>query len=498
MSVVWLKKTDGTLIEATSTDAGLLQTIATFAPTQTLSCEIYGWDGAAWAEVILAAGDSDDVADTSDGLQVNARLYGYDGTAYDRIRAITADFIIDAADAVGCLQTAAILYAWDGIRYQRLELTNNANPHLKIQPFDGAGNDIDFVRSVPDNLNPGSFWGIVAHSTVAGYDGSMWDRIRSNSVPDTIAAGIGNLQVTAALYGWDGSNLRRLLCVDADDAFVQTSLVNCLPTASVLYAKDDSGATYRSLTSTNDGSRRFLHIQPFDEVGNDIEFPSLNWGDDASQVANGIKTMPLMRAYDGANWDRVRCGIPSDSLSAEIGNLKTIAVLYGWDGSDLRRLTVQNTGYHENILLVGIKGTSDVELRAASGTLSVNETSTPVTELDMYNQAVIRLDVTVITTPDGDDEIDFYLQTSYNGGTDWVDLENIHFDNGDNGTTARKLLVIDRPHSSAAARTETDGTLADDTKLDLPIGDRLRWKVELTGATAPSYAYNSEASFKGN
>jgi len=495
VSVVWLKKTDGTLIEATSTDAGLLQTIATFAPTQTLSCEIYGWDGAAWAEVILAAGDSDDVADTSDGLQVNARLYGYDGTAYDRIRAITAGIQVLEVDAVGCLQTAAILYAWDGVKYQRLQLTNQTNPHLKIQPFDGAGNDIDFVRTVPDNLNPGSFWGVIANSLVSGYDGSMWDRIRSNSVPDTIAAGIGNLQVTAALYGWDGSNLRRLLCVDADEAFVRTSLVNCLPTASVLYAQD--GSSIRTLTMDYHGTKRALYTQLLDELGNEIRFTALNSGDNFNQSYNGIATLSLMRAYDGAAWDRVRCtGIP-DPMTAS-SNVQTIAILYGWDLTGLRRLTSKNTGANENVLLVGIQGKNDIELRAASGTLSVNETSTPVTDIEIYNQAVIRLDVTEITTPDADDEVDFYLQTSYNGGTDWVDLENIHFDNGDNGTTAIKLLVIDRPHSSAAARTETDGTLADDTKLDLPIGDRLRWKVELTGATAPSYAYNSEASFKGN
>jgi len=347
-----------------------LHNAAASSGASTVTSQIWGWDGAAWAEAILAAGDSDDVADTSDGLQVNARLYGYDGTAYDRIRAITPGAYIETADAVGCLQTVALLYGWDGNTFRQLRLTSAQRPSLKVQPVDDVWHGINFEKNISDNLNSGQWYGVVTHSTVVGYNGATLDRIRSNSVPDSIAAGIGNLQVTAALYGWDGSNLRRL----------------------------------------------------------------------QAQAISGS----------------------------------------------------------ESVLLVGTKGISNVELRAASGTLSAGETSTPVTGLDHYNQAVIRLDVTEITTPDVDDEVDFYLQTSYNGGADWVDLENIHFDNGDNGTTAKKLLVIGGPQSSAVARAETDGSLADNTKLDLPIGDRLRWKTAVTGATAPSYAYNSEASLKGS
>ncbi len=135
---------------------------------------------------------------------------------------------------------------------------------------------------------------------------------------------------------------------------------------------------------------------------------------------------------------------------------------------------------------------SNVEVRAASGDLTAGETSTPITGLERFTEAVIRLDITKLTM-DGSDEVDFFLQTSYNGGTDWVDIENIHTAVADNGLTPVFELVISGPQSSAVGRVETDGALADDTKLDLPLGDRIRFKTVITDA--PTYAYNVEGHF---
>ena len=137
-----------------------------------------------------------------------------------------------------------------------------------------------------------------------------------------------------------------------------------------------------------------------------------------------------------------------------------------------------------------------VVVRAASGDLTAGETITPITGLGIFSTAILRLDVTKITTPDGDDEVDFYIQTSYNEGDDWIDIECIHFATADNGNTAQKVCLISPPQSSAVARDETDGTLADDTKLDLPFGDRVRIVVKVTGATAPTYAYSCSAMFR--
>ena len=138
----------------------------------------------------------------------------------------------------------------------------------------------------------------------------------------------------------------------------------------------------------------------------------------------------------------------------------------------------------------------DVAIRTASGDLTAGESTTAIIDLGMFSLAVLQLDVTKITTPDGDDEVDFYIQTSYDAGSNWIDLENIHFAQADNGTTSTRLIVLGLPQSSAVARAVTDGSLADDTKLDLPFADRIRIKTTVTGATAPTYAYDCYAAFK--
>lgn len=135
------------------------------------------------------------------------------------------------------------------------------------------------------------------------------------------------------------------------------------------------------------------------------------------------------------------------------------------------------------------------QLRPASGNLSAGETTTDLIVPPWAKRAMMRLDVTTITTPDADDEVDYYIQTSYNGGTDYADLANVHHSNADNGNTEIKLLTFDRGQSNVGAVDETDGSLADDSRSDLPLGDRLRIKTAVTGATAPTYAYNAEVLF---
>lgn len=135
---------------------------------------------------------------------------------------------------------------------------------------------------------------------------------------------------------------------------------------------------------------------------------------------------------------------------------------------------------------------SDVAVRAVSGDLTAAEISTPILGLERFSLAVLRFDITKLTMG-GSDEVDFYIQTSYNGGTDWVDIENLHFGVGDNGATPKVLVVISPPQSSAVGRVETDASLADDTKLDLPLGDRIR--IRTTIVDTPTYAYSVEGHF---
>jgi hypothetical protein len=136
-------------------------------------------------------------------------------------------------------------------------------------------------------------------------------------------------------------------------------------------------------------------------------------------------------------------------------------------------------------------------LRSASGALTAGETSSSVWTAPHIDIVVI-LRVTTITTADGDDEVDFYFQTAHDdnsGSPAWTDLENIHFDNADNGTTATRVVRLGpwAPISTAdKGAAVSDGALADDTKLAYPVGWMIRIKTTVTGATAPTYAYSAE------
>ena len=83
-----------------------------------------------------------------------------------------------------------------------------------------------------------------------------------------------------------------------------------------------------------------------------------------------------------------------------------------------------------------------VTLRAASGALVAGEIGA-ASNLLRGSSAIVVLDVTTLTLPDADDEVDFYVQCSYDGGVTWTDVENVHFTNADDGSTARRIVVVD-------------------------------------------------------
>lgn len=138
-------------------------------------------------------------------------------------------------------------------------------------------------------------------------------------------------------------------------------------------------------------------------------------------------------------------------------------------------------------------------LRAASGDLTVADITTGV---DMGNLAtvVVTLNVTTLTVPDADDVVDFWLQTTYDDGVTWIDVENANYVTGDTGTTPTLIFFVDAHDITGVvgALTPTDGALAADTKAKFPLGDQLRWKTAVAGATAPTYAYNSTAWLRRN
>ncbi len=135
-----------------------------------------------------------------------------------------------------------------------------------------------------------------------------------------------------------------------------------------------------------------------------------------------------------------------------------------------------------------------ITLRAASGDLTAGETTTAITNLQVVNEAIVFINITTATLPDGDDEVDFYLQTTYDEGTSWVDLANVHLANADNGSPQKTMISIGAiPAGVAQLDDPTDGAIADDTNADYPVGSQLRIKTAVTGATAPTYAYSATA-----
>lgn len=132
-------------------------------------------------------------------------------------------------------------------------------------------------------------------------------------------------------------------------------------------------------------------------------------------------------------------------------------------------------------------------LQAASGDLTAAFTSTPKMLSGAHTEALIVLKATTLTLADADDEVDFYIQTTYDGATTWNDLANVHFANADDGSTPTKLIRILGHGQAFTNKALTDGTLADNTVSNLPLGDQLRIKCAVTGATAPTYAFNATA-----
>jgi hypothetical protein len=80
--------------------------------------------------------------------------------------------------------------------------------------------------------------------------------------------------------------------------------------------------------------------------------------------------------------------------------------------------------------------------------------------------AALNIDITTITMPSTSCELDFYLQTSYDGGTKWTDVENFHFGYNDDGATARRLGVID-------GAMEGPGTMKSITGTDPAAGNEI-------------------------
>jgi|TARA_Y100000310_G_scaffold98201_1_gene95936 hypothetical protein len=89
----------------------------------------------------------------------------------------------------------------------------------------------------------------------------------------------------------------------------------------------------------------------------------------------------------------------------------------------------------------------------------------------------------------GGTAVKVYLQTSLDGGTNWVDIMCITFAT----TAADKISVVHRDTAVAASITPTDVTLTDDSILNGLVGDRVRAKYVSTGTYAGATSITVDA-----
>lgn len=87
-----------------------------------------------------------------------------------------------------------------------------------------------------------------------------------------------------------------------------------------------------------------------------------------------------------------------------------------------------------------------------------------------------------------------WVQTSFDGGTNWLDVANFAF------TTAslRKVAALSRNIVAAAPATPTTATLADNTINNGLLGDRLRVVVTSTGTYTGTNTLKITAFIGGN
>ena len=79
---------------------------------------------------------------------------------------------------------------------------------------------------------------------------------------------------------------------------------------------------------------------------------------------------------------------------------------------------------------------------------------------------------------------------------DWIEVAQITYDNGDDGTAPEATVVIGSTDIGPVIADDLDAALADNTILALPLGDRFRLRTTVAGATAPTYNYSARASLQ--
>ncbi len=116
-----------------------------------------------------------------------------------------------------------------------------------------------------------------------------------------------------------------------------------------------------------------------------------------------------------------------------------------------------------------------------------------VTAVDGAAPGVITVERGYENTPRAahDNNVAIYLLN-----VNWIEVAQVTYDTTDDGTSPHCVVVVGGEGTGPQIVDDLDVVLADDTVLSLPLGDRLRLRTTIEGASPPTYNYSARVSFQ--
>ena len=129
-----------------------------------------------------------------------------------------------------------------------------------------------------------------------------------------------------------------------------------------------------------------------------------------------------------------------------------------------------------------------IETLKASGAVAAGSVTGDAVKLQkVYQQATIILNVTAAAT-EVDDTLDVYLDTSYDGGTTWVNIAHFTQVLGNGGAKEFAVNIINK---NPVAEIDVAADAAAGTIRALALGDRIRYRSVAVdaGGVAASFTF---------
>ena len=127
-----------------------------------------------------------------------------------------------------------------------------------------------------------------------------------------------------------------------------------------------------------------------------------------------------------------------------------------------------------------------IETLKASGAVAAGSVTGDAVKLQkVYQQATIVLNVTAAAT-EVDDTLDIYLDTSYDGGTTWVNIAHFTQVLGNGGVKEFAVNIINK---NPVAEIDVAADAAAGTIRALALGDRIRYRSVAVDAGGVAAAF---------